>query len=82
MKDPKHHPNGYLKIQFKVHNRDLAKDVYEMLLDIGFKPRLYNYNDFSMVNLHGKSQGKIFLQKIGFKHLAKNAWISAFPLTK
>lgn len=82
MKDPIHHPKGYLKIQFKVNNKDLAKDVYDILIELGFKPRLYNYNDFSMVNLHGRSQGKLFIQKIGFRHPAKNAKISAFPLTK
>ena len=31
MKDPIHHPKGYLKIQFKVHNKDLARDVYDIL---------------------------------------------------
>ena len=71
MKDPVHHPRGYLKIQLKVHNKGLAKDIHEMLQDLGFKPRLYEYDDFSMVNLHGKSQGNLFLQKIGFKHPAK-----------
>ncbi|HIH22428.1 TPA: hypothetical protein HA238_01740 [Candidatus Micrarchaeota archaeon] len=82
MKDPIHHPKGYLKIQFKVHNKDLARDVYDILIELGFKPRLYNYNEFSMVNLHGRSQGKLFIQKVGFRHPAKNAKISAFPLTK
>jgi len=81
MKDAKH-PNGYLKIQFKVHNNELAKQIYNMLRKLDFKPRLYEYNDFAMVNLHGRSQGKLFLQKIGFKHPAKNAKINAFLLTK
>jgi intein/homing endonuclease len=77
-----HHPHGYLKIQFKVHNNNLAKDVFSLLINLGFKPRIYNYAEFSIVNLHGRAQGKLFLEKIGFRHPVKKTKLMAFPLTK
>lgn len=78
MKDKIHHPNGYLKIQFKIHNRNLARDVYKLLNEMQFMPRIYEYDEFSIVNLHGKSQGSMFLEKIGFVHPAKVAKLRHF----
>lgn len=70
MKDS-HHKNGYLRIQMKVHNHGLAKDVFEVLSLEGIKSNLYEYNDFSMIHINGKKQASIFVEKIGFEHPIK-----------
>lgn len=75
-----HHPNGYTRIQFKVHNNELAEDIYKLLLELKFKPRIYKYPEFSMVNLHGTSQCQLFLEKIGFKHPIKSDKLRHFLL--
>ena len=73
-----HHPNGYLKIQFKVHNSGLAKDVFDLLASLDIKSKLYNYNDFSLVYLLGKTQCRAFMDKIDFRHPAKREKLRRF----
>lgn len=75
-----HHPNGYTRIQFKVHNNELAEDIYGLLIELGLHPRIYKYKDFSMVNLHGKTQCQLFSEKIGFKHPVKSDKLGHFLL--
>ena len=76
MRDP-HHVNGYLRIQFKIFNHDLAKDIFDELIGIGLSPRLYNYNEFSMIHLNGKKQCKLFHDNIGFRHPIKKSKLDA-----
>lgn len=78
MKDKIHHPRGYLKIQLKVYNLGLANDIFKLLSELNLKPRIYNYNEFSMVNLHGKMQGRMFLEKIGYRHPRKDEKLRRF----
>ena len=66
-----HHPNGYVKIQFKVHNAELAKEVFEMLASLDVKSKLYNYNGFSLVYVLGKTQCRAFMSKVDFRHPIK-----------
>lgn len=75
MKDS-HHPNGYLRIQLKVHNKKLAKDIFDMMNDLGIKSKFYSYNDFAVLQLNGKNQCNLFSEKIGFKHPLKNEKLS------
>lgn len=75
-----HHPNGYTRIQFKVHNNKLAEDIYDLLIELNFRPRIYKYTEFSMVNLHGKQQCQLFLEKIGFRHPIKSEKLKRFLL--
>ena len=77
MKDS-HHPNGYIRIQLKVHNVKLAKDIFDMLSDFGLRPRIYFYGYFAVLQLNGKKQCKLFLEKVGFKHPLKNEKMSIF----
>jgi len=67
-----HHPRGYLKIQFKVVNRGLVEDVSGVLKDLGIGCKVYHYNGFSLVYILGKTQSKLFLEKVGFKHPKKH----------
>ncbi len=68
----KAHPNGYSRIQFKVNNQKLGKDIAEMLnsLDIPCKPLNYEYprEKFATIILNGNNKCKLFLSKVGFKH--------------
>lgn len=66
-----HHKNGYLRIQLKVHNNGLAKDIFEVLSLEGVKSRLYKYDEFSMIQINGRKQASVFAEKIGFKHPRK-----------
>lgn len=68
----KHNPNGYLKIQFKVCSKNLARDVFVILESLKIKSRIYEYNDFSLISIHGKRNCGLFSEKIGFKHPKKS----------
>lgn len=74
----KKHPNGYLKIQFKVTSKELARQVFELLKSLGLSPVNYDYEGFSLVYLNGKTQGRLFRDKIGFKHPAKKGKLAFF----
>ena len=67
-----HNRNGYLKIQFKVCNKELAKEVFELLKSLDCIARLYEYSEFSLISIHGKNNCRVFREKIGFKHPTKN----------
>lgn len=70
MKDS-HHKNGYPRIQLKVHNHGLAEDIFEILESEGIKSKLYNYAEFSMIQINGKKQLSVFSDRIGFQHPIK-----------
>lgn len=73
-----HHKNGYLRIQLKVHNRGLAKDIFEILLLEDIKAKIYNYKEFSIVQINGKKQCYNFNKRIGFKHPVKAKKLATF----
>lgn len=77
MKD-KHHKNGYLRIQLKVHNHDLAKDIFGILLLENIRAKIYNYKEFSMIQINGKKQCYNFNKVIGFKHPIKAKKLATF----
>jgi hypothetical protein len=76
MKDS-HHMNGYPRIQFKIHNHGLTKDIFDELVGIGLKPRLYKYKEFSMIHINGRKQCKIFHVNVGFQHPIKKRKLGA-----
>ena len=77
MKDS-HHPHGYIRIQLKVHNEKLAKDIFDLLNNLEIKPKIYFYDGFAVLQINGKKQCKLFLEKVGFKHPLKNEKLSIF----
>lgn len=78
VKDPIHHPNGYPRIQLKVYNHKLAKDIFDLLIQFESKPKLYLYSDFAVIHINGRKNCKSFLEKIGFKHPLKNEKLNIF----
>ena len=77
MKDS-HHKNGYTRIQLKVHNHGLAQDIFEVLSLEGIKSKLYEYDEFSIVQMNGRKQASVFAEKIGFEHPVKAKKLRAF----
>ena len=77
MKDS-HHKNGYLRIQMKLHNKIITEQIHSSLLKFGIKSKLYNYEDFSMIQINGKKNGLLFFDKINFEHPNKVKKIRAF----
>jgi len=77
-----HHKNGYLRIQLKVHNRGLAKDIFDILNAEKIKARIYNYDKFSILQINGKQQCYNFNKTIGFKHPKKTKKLTTFLLTR
>lgn len=75
------HKSGYIRIQLKMHNNSLVKEIYEKLVFLGIKPRIYKYDDFSMIQINGRKECKKFHDMIGFGHPIKNGKISNY-LTK
>jgi len=80
MKDS-HHKSGYIRIQIKMHNHKFIKEVYEKIKLLGINPRVYRYDDFSMIQINGRRECKKFHDMIGFGHPIKNGKISNY-LTK
>ena len=60
----------------------IINEVGEILLMLGFNPRVYHYKEISIIMLYGYSQLKHFEEKIGWsssKHLKKiNHWKDRF----
>lgn len=76
MKDS-HHKKGYLRIQLKMCSKLLVKQISYMLSFFGIGNRLYQYHNFSMIQINGRNQCKIFYDIIGFKHPIKNKKLKA-----
>ncbi len=72
-----HHPKGYPRIQFKVVSHAITKDIHDILKLLDINSRIYRYNTFSMIHINGKTQCRLFHDKIGFRHPIKDKRLRA-----
>lgn len=73
-----HHRAGYLRIQFKVYSRTIAGEIASMLSSFGISNRLYEYSEFSMIQINGRARCEKFNDIVGFKHPAKDTKLRLF----